>query len=247
MKQLPKNLAQIAFLFLLLSFLATGGQQLRTEIGEEKASAVDAMVQSAFPGFTPVWDINLSIRAADGTTTHLAITNIVKLPGTSQPEFVAGFQEYDGSGRDLGRLRKGEAISGVPQKLAAVTRIGNGTFQVVSSIVLEPNHALTIINLLSSDPLGSSYVTISYKTIDLYQSQVIETGWYSLLDANLNVIRKTPSGVEIKGIGSDASRVLYIMLSATGVVVTDPSGKATNNIACSAICEPTIQQLTSIN
>ena len=247
MKQLRKNLATIAFLFLLLSFLPAGAQQLRTEIGEEKASAVDAMVQSAFPGFTPVWDINLSIRAADGTSTHLAITNVIKLPGTSQPEFVAGFQEYDGSGRDLDRLRKGEAISGVPQKLAAVTRNGNGAFQVVSTIVLEPNHALTIINRLSSDPLGSSRVLLSYKTIDLYQNQVVEVSWYSLMDANLHVIQIRPSGVEIKSTDSTAPlRVLYIKPSATGIVVTGP-GEKTTNIVCSAICEPTIQQLASIN
>jgi len=40
-----------------------------------------------------MWILNVLQRGhvADGTNTHLAITNVLKLLGTSQPEFVAGW------------------------------------------------------------------------------------------------------------------------------------------------------------
>jgi hypothetical protein len=49
-----------------------------------------------------------------------------------------------------------------------------------------------------SDPTGSARVLISYKTIDIYDAQVVETSWRSVLDAGLNFLQKNPSGVEMR-------------------------------------------------
>jgi hypothetical protein len=145
-------------------------------------------------------------------------------------------------------LKKGDAASTVRQRLVAVAMQANGTFQVVSSTVLEVSHALTIINRLSSDPLGAAGVVITYQTIDLYQGQLVKISWTAALDANLNPVRKRPLGVEIKTIGTDAeAKIIYIAPTATGVEATNYQSGTKTDIPCSAICEPTMQQLAAIN
>src|SRR5581483_4148260 len=229
-------------------FLPATAQNLRTELGEEKASAVEAMLKAVYPDATPVWGYDLFVQAADGTRTKLALTNILKVAGLPQTEFVAGIQEYDRSSQDLVQLRKGEAISGIRLTLVAVAEDPAGNFHLVSSVALEQSHGLMIMNQLNSDPTGSARVLISYKTIDVYGAQVVEISWRAILDANLNVLQKSPSGVEIESPGSDLpSRVLYITPSETGVVVTNYQTQTKTNITCPKICEPSIQQLVAIN
>jgi len=246
MKQTTRML--VPFVLFMSFVLQVKAQQFRAQVGEESAAAVDAMLASAFPGTTPVWTATLSVRATDGTVTRLALTNVAKISGASQPEFVAGIQDFYGSDKNLSQLQKGQAISGVRQKLVAVARQANGAFQVVSSTVLEASHALTIINRLSSDPLGAAGLIITYQTIDLYQGQLVKISWTAALDANLNPVRKRPFGVETKTIGTDAeAKVIYIAPSATGVEASNYQSGTKTDIPCSAICEPTVQQLAAIN
>jgi hypothetical protein len=232
----------------ILYFLPAAAQNLRTELGEEKALAVEAMLKAVYPDATPVWGYDLFVQAADKTRTKLALTNVIKVVGLPQPEFVAGIQAYDRSSQDLVQLRKGEAISGARLNLVAVAKDAAGAFQLVSSMALEPSHALTTINQLNSDPTGSPRVLISYKTIDVYDAQVVEISWRGVLDASLDFLQKRPSGVEIESNGSNLpSRVLYITPSATGVLVTNYQTQTQTNISCPKICEPTVQQLAAIN
>ena len=240
--------ALVLGLFGIFYFLPATAQNLRTELGEEKASAVEVMLKAVYPDATPVWGFDLFVQAADGTKTKLALTNIIKVAGLPQTEFVAGIQEYDRSGQDLTRLRKGEPGSGTRLNLVAVAKNAAGTFQLVSSVVLESAHPLAVINQLNSDPTGSARVLISYKTIDVYDAQVVETSWRAVLDAGLNFLQKNPSGVEIESKGSNLpSRMLYITPSATGVLVTNHQTQTQINISCPKICEPTVQQLAAIN
>jgi len=232
----------------ILCCLSATAQKLRTELGEEKASAVEVMLRAVYPGATTVWDYDLFVQAADGTRTKLALTNIINVTGLPQTEFVAGIQEYNRTSQDLVQLRKGEAISGAPLNLVAVAKDAAGAFHLVSSVVLEPAHALTIINQLNSDPTGSPRVLLGYKAVDVSDGQVVEISWHAVLDASLNFLQKGPSGVEIDNKGSNLPpRLLYVTPSATGVLVTNHQTQTQTNISCPKICEPTVQQLAAIN
>jgi hypothetical protein len=132
--------------------------------------------------------------------------------------------------------------------LIAVAEDPAGAFHLISSIVLEPAHGLTTIGQLNSDPTGSPRVLIGYKTTDVYDAQVVEINWRSVLDANLNTLQKNPSGVEIENEDSSVPpRSLYITPSQTGVVVTNYQTQTQTKISCPKICEPTVQQLAAIN
>jgi hypothetical protein len=238
----------VAFVFLMILPMTSPAQPKRVQLGEEKTAAVNAMLGFLYPKLTTYWDIDVFVQAADGARTRIALTYVEKFASASGPEFVAGIQEW-ASEDDLVQIRRGNAGSGGhPAYLIAVTRDSSGVFHLVSSYALEPSHMLAYFNTLESIPDNPSAVVVRYQTIDLLQDKVVETSWLGLLDANIKVLQKQPTGVEIKDKGSKQwGRLLYIKRTSIGILITDPVANWKSELPCPQICEPSLKDLTGSN
>lgn len=239
----------VGVMFLILWSVLAGESatfQRRAQVGEPRVAAVEAMLTAAFPGATPVWDTNLYVQTSDGVRTRIALSSIVEMQSGSTTEFIAGLQDYDAADRDLSNLRKGKlpADDKSRETVVAVIRNSSGTFQPVASLVLEPGHLFRIITRLVN-PFNSSTVVMQYRTTDLFQGQMVEISWDVLLDNNLQVLRKLPSGIEVSAVGqpNGNSRVLYVEKTPNGIAIVDHQAQHTTQLPCAEICEPTIQQL----
>ena len=231
---------------LCLFLIGFSPPQMRDSLGDEKATAVEVVLKSVFPGTAPVWGAYLSVRDGTGTLTRIALTDLARIPVGAGSEFVFGLQEFEAADKNLELLNEGKPPieRGSHAVLTTVVRSTAGIFGPVNSSVLEPNHAFSTITVLHVDSVGAPNVVMIYGTTDLEQNESVEITWYALVDASLTMVKKFPMGVVVKEAGQSApSRLLQISRTPTGIVIQDHAAQKRNELSCSTICEPTIQQL----
>jgi hypothetical protein len=247
MTRIPRmSVSVLVFAIVLLGALAA--QQMKARLGEEEAAAVDAMLKFLYPNLTTYWDTDVFVQDPSGNRARIALTYLAKL-SDAPLEFAAGVQESDANANDVNQIRRGKAVSVDHRpRLIAVARDQSGVFRLVASSVLEPSHMYAGLSSLNNDPANSSIAVVSYKTVDLHQDKVVEVSWDAAMDTNLKLLRKRPTGVEIRAKASKSwERVLFVYRTPTGIQIMDPATNSKTELPCAQICEPSLQDLTGSN
>jgi hypothetical protein len=242
------NLAAILSVLCAL-LVPAGAQQSRSRLGEQKSQAVDAMLGYLFPGSTPFWDVYIYIQGSDGTRTRLAITNVAQISNGSSLEFVTALQDFKAGDQGISLLEHGKLPpdNGSHANLLTVSKDTSGVFSLIATVTLETSHIFSTVTDLNASSGNLKGIVISYETIDLAGDKAVETTWYAALSDDLQFIQKYPVGVTIKGTGQSGElRVLQISRTPTEIIIRNPESGNQTSVACSKICEPTVQQFLAL-
>lgn len=251
-----KRLGFTLGLFLILSGVSVSQMKpgdRRNAYGEARASVIESVLKTLYPGATVEWDPYLTVQRPGEKPRMVQVPVYVKgstttggLEGVASVEFEGEKEKYIFEARGFQR-----SDSRTFNTLLVVFRAdAAGRIERYKKLILDPGEPLTEIKTLSVQEWSQK----EWPTLEIqYDTHVISPGsfttieWHSVLDANSGkLISRLPFGIirRVNGASEQRFHFQIVRTSPTTVAIADREGE-THEYNCSEPCVMDRQMLFS--